>query len=316
VNGFGVAANHVHAMLVLPHHVLVLATHYGLFRSEDGGATWSEVAGGSNQPMYGLMTYSLGVSPVNVQRLYVLALPASQPYGTPGLYTSADEGRTWKLSLAAARVTASSLYLETPGNDAAGQVYIYLPDLGASGVRMSLDNGQHFSAVGALPFGSLLGLLAVPGAPGHLLAYGNDGVARSSDGGAHWQVLKGFTGSVSDMVAAGAHGPIYASGAAGIMVSSDGGMTFRVVDAKASYVSLAVSPLQWQMLYGKTGLATYRSADGGRTWNALPPLKGNLAILAVDPDSASHVYLSLSYPIALYRLGQGSAGWQSLTPSR
>jgi hypothetical protein len=124
VNGFGVAANHVHAMLVLPHHVLVLATHYGLFRSEDGGATWSEVAGGSNQPMYGLMTYSLGVSPVNVQRLYVLALPASQPYGTPGLYTSADEGRTWKLSLAAARVTASSLYLETPGNDAAGQVYI------------------------------------------------------------------------------------------------------------------------------------------------------------------------------------------------
>jgi photosystem II stability/assembly factor-like uncharacterized protein len=118
------------------------------------------------------------------------------------------------------------------------------------------------------------------------------------------------------MVAVGAHGPIYASGAAGLMVSSDEGTTFRVVNAKVSYVSLAASPLQWQVLYGKTGLATYRSADGGRTWTILPPLKGNLAILAVDPDSASQVYLSLSYPTAVYRLGQDSAGWQSLTPPR
>jgi photosystem II stability/assembly factor-like uncharacterized protein len=314
VNGFGVAANHVHAMLALPHHVLVLATHYGLFRSGDGGVTWSEVAGGSNQPMQGLMTYSLGVSPVDAQRLYVLALPASQPYDTPGLYTSVDAGRTWRLSLAAASVTSSSIYLETPGGDAAGQVYIYLPDLGASGIRVSLDGGQHFSAVGALPFGSLLGLLAVPGAPGYLLAYGNDGVARSADGGIHWRVLKGITGSVFDMVAVGAHRPIYASGAVGIMVSSDEGATFQVVNTKVSYVSLTVSPVQWQVLYGKTGLATYRSTDGGRTWKDLPPLKGNLAVLAVDPDNASHVFLSLSYPTAVYQLGPGSVVWRSLTP--
>src|ERR1700726_2227463 len=63
VNGFGSAANHVHAMLALPHNVLVLATHYGLFRSENGGATWKEVAGGLHQLMYSSMTYSLGVSP-------------------------------------------------------------------------------------------------------------------------------------------------------------------------------------------------------------------------------------------------------------
>src|SRR5947209_9684690 len=158
VNGFGVAANHVHAMLALPHHVLVLATHYGLFRSQDGGTTWREVAGGSNQPMEGLMAYSLGVSPVDAQRLYVLALPARQPYGVPGLYTSADGGQTWELSLAAASVPSSSLYLETPGNETAGEVYIYLPGLGAAGVRVSRDNGRHVSAVGTLPFGSLLGL--------------------------------------------------------------------------------------------------------------------------------------------------------------
>src|SRR5947209_10657657 len=71
VNGFGTAANHVHSLVVLPPHVLVLATHYGLFRSQDDGTNWQVVAGGSNQPMEGLMTYSLTYSSLNPQRLYV-----------------------------------------------------------------------------------------------------------------------------------------------------------------------------------------------------------------------------------------------------
>ncbi|HAT45077.1 MAG TPA: hypothetical protein DCS90_08225, partial [Ktedonobacter sp.] len=69
-----------------------------------------------------------------------------------------------------------SIYLEEPGNDTPDEVYIYLPDLGALGLRVSLDAGQHFSSTGTLPFGSILGLLAVPGAPGQLLAYSGDGL--------------------------------------------------------------------------------------------------------------------------------------------
>src|SRR6202162_4529156 len=88
VNGFGTAANHVHSLLVLPPHVLVMATHYGLFRSQDGGTSWKEVAGGSNQLMEGLMTYSLTSSSLNSQRLYVLTQPAVLPHsGIVGLYT-------------------------------------------------------------------------------------------------------------------------------------------------------------------------------------------------------------------------------------
>src|SRR5262245_8758553 len=72
VNGFGTAANHVHSLVALPDKVLLLATHYGLFRSQDDGANWTQVAGGSNQLMQGLMTYSLDHSNLNSQRLYVL----------------------------------------------------------------------------------------------------------------------------------------------------------------------------------------------------------------------------------------------------
>src|SRR2546430_14082198 len=80
VNGFGTAANHVHSMLAFPNHVLVLATHYGLFRSENGGTTWTKVAAGDNQLMQGLMTYSLGYSPLNPQRLFVLTQIAVIPH--------------------------------------------------------------------------------------------------------------------------------------------------------------------------------------------------------------------------------------------
>jgi len=157
-------------------------------------------------------------------------------------------------------------------------------------------------------------LLAVPGAPGQLLAYSGDGLARSSDGGAHWQVVKGINGGIEDMATAGPHSPIYASGDEGIFSSLDGGKSFKLVAPQINYASLTVSPLESRYVYGKTGLAVYQSSDGGRTWSALPHISGNLAVLTADPGNASMVYLSLSYPTAVYHLQQNRAGWHSLTP--
>lgn len=315
VNGFGTAANHVHSLVALPHHVLLLATHYGLFRSEDDGASWTEVAAGPHQLMEGLMTYSLVNSPLNAQRLYVLTQPVlNSPAGTVGLYTSADQGRSWKLAIAAASITTSNIFTVAAGNDTPDEVYIYLPDLGALGLKVSMDNGQHFSATGTLPFGRITGLLAIPGMPGQLLAYSSDGMARSADGGIHWEVIKGITGGIFGPATSGPHSPVYASGDAGIYISKDGGKTFALVNTQAAYGSLSVSPAQTQILYGRTGTAVYRSTDGGYTWNPLPRIAGNLGNLAVDPSNASILYLSLSYPTEVYRFTQTDATWSSLTP--
>lgn len=316
VNGFGTAANHVHSMLALPPNVLVLATHYGLFRSQDSGLTWKEVAGGSNQPIDGLMTYALTVSPIDPQRLYVLTLPVAKDHAAvPGLYTSADQGRTWQMAIATASLTQTSIFTEAAGNDTPTEVYIYLNDLGALGLRVSLDAGQHFSSTGTLPFSPINGLLALPGAQGQLLVYGSGGIARSADGGIHWQVLSGITGGVYGMTTAGPHLPIYASGDAGIFVSQDGGVSFKLVNTQASYGSLTASPSQPQLLYGKTATAIFRSTDGGHTWSTLPHISGNYQTLAANPTDPSQVYLSLSYPTAVYRLGSSGQSWLSLTPS-
>jgi photosystem II stability/assembly factor-like uncharacterized protein len=315
VNGFGVASNHVHSLLAFPPHVLVMATHYGFFRSEDDGATWKETAAGPGQPMDGLMTYSLTASPLDPQRLYVLTqLALGHAKGILGLYTSGDQGRTWKMSIATASITSGSIYTVAAGNDTPNEVYIYIPALGALGLRISLDDGQHFSTTGTLPFSSIFGVRPIPGAPGHLLVYGSDGMAYSTNGGNSWQVLNNITGAVTEVTTPGPNRPIYASGDAGIYVSQDGGASFKLVYSQASFFSLSVSPQSPQIVYGETAVAVYRSEDGGHTWSALPRINGHLTNLAVDPMDASRVYLSLSYPTELYDFGPDGNVWTSLTP--
>ncbi|HEV2579660.1 MAG TPA: hypothetical protein VGT44_02310 [Ktedonobacteraceae bacterium] len=315
VNGFGIAANHVHSLLALSSQTLLLATHYGIYRSLDGGATWQQETSGPGQLMAGLMEYAMTVSPLDPQRLFVLTQPAVPGYqGTPGLYTSADGGKTWKLSIASSSISSNYIFTEAAGNDSPDEVYIYLTSLGNLGLKRSLDDGQHFSGAGALPFDLIYGMAIVPGAPGYLFVYSSEGIASTSDGGIHWHVIAGINGGIEDMVIAGANLPIYASGDQGIYASTDGGKTFKLVYTQASYSSLAVSAQQPQTIYGKTGSNIYRSTDGGKTWTTLPHIGGNLAVLAVVPGHPSEVYLSLSYPTAMYQLNASGTAWTSLTP--
>ena len=316
VNGFGVSSNHVHSLLVPSSHVLLMATHYGIYRSQDSGATWQLVAGGPNQLMADLMEYSLTASPLNPQRLFVLAQPSAVPTkGIPGVYTSADGGITWKLAIADSTISSTYPYTATAGNDTPDEVYIYQRELGNLGLKRSLDDGQHFSTTGTLPFGSIFGILALPGEPGHLIVYGSQGIARTADGGIHWQVVAGITGGVQDMTIAAPHQPIYAAGDAGIYTSTDDGKTFKLVYNQHPYYSLTVPPQNPKILYGETGTSLYRSSDGGNSWTALPHLSGGTySALAVVPDNPSEIYASLSYPTAMYRLNASGTGWTSLTP--
>lgn len=315
VNGFGPATNHVHSFLAASPTVLLLATHDGTYRSQNAGKTWQQVSGGTGQPMQGLMDYSLTASPLDPQRLYLLTEAAiNQPQGIAGLYTSTNQGRTWQLTIPTARFSAGSIFFAVAGNEAPGEVYLYFPDQGAAGLKVSRDAGKHFTTAGPLPFSNLLGLLALPGAPGRLLVYGDTGMAQSTDGGKHWQSVQGINGGIIDLIATGPGRPLYADGDAGMFVSTDEGKTFLNVNAQVAYGALCGSTASPQTLYGKTGTAIYRSNDGGRSWQALPRIQGNLANLLVDPMDAQQVYLALSYPTQVYHFDRRRATWMSLTP--
>lgn len=315
VNGFGTGLNHVHSLIILPdaQQTLVMASHFGIFRSQDHGATWQETAAGPNQLMQGLMAYSLSYNPLNPQRLYVLTQIAVVPHaGVLGLYTSGDAGKTWQMSSTTASVTSSSIYTAQAGNDSPDEVYIYLNALGPKGLKVSKDNGVHFAQAGSqLPFGNILGILPIPNQPGHLLVYGNEGAALSSDGGAHWQVIKGLQDSIYEMTTAGVNRPIYARGGNGVYISHDKGQSFVQVTTR-SYASLAASPEQPDVVYGKLAVGIYRSVDGGKTWSQLPNVNGNRELMVVDPSNSDQIYLALSYPTEAYHFANNA--WQSLTP--
>lgn len=315
VNGFGTALNHPHSLLAFPDNVLVLATHYGLFRSADGGNSWSEVAAGPNQLMEDLMTYSLTSSPLDAQYLYVLTQPVTSSHkGTLGLYSSTDQGKSWRLAIPTTSLGKNNIFLAAAGNDSPQEVYIYLTEQGSSGLEVSKDGGQHFSSTGKLPFGSLAALLPLPGAAGELLAGSSDGLAHSSDGGAHWTLIKGIDGGIFSLSTSGPKSAIYASGDAGVYVSHDAGKTFSLIYSKSSLGSITIAPTRPQTLYAKTGTTIYRSTDGGRNWTTLPHINGNLYSLQADPTNPDRVYLSLSYPTQVSRYDQAGNKWTSLTP--
>ena len=319
VNGFGVAANHVHTLLSLPNHVLLLATHYGTFRSEDSGKTWRQVSGAGNQLMQGVMNFSLVASPFTTQRLYLLTQPQLSGHaagvGILGLYTSGDQGRTWRLVSKQTDFTTAldGVTFATVGNTTPDEVYIYVRTQSTHGLKISRDNGKHFSDTGTLPFGNITDMIAPPGVAGELLIYGSDGMARSADGGLHWQVLQSITSSIFTMATAGPRSPIYASGDEGTYSSRDGGKTFTRINNEYR-PNIVVSPSQPQTLYTHDETNVYRSANGGKTWDVLPAVKGNHSSIAVDTENAAQIFLSLSYPVEVYGLDQNNTAWTSLTP--
>jgi photosystem II stability/assembly factor-like uncharacterized protein len=312
VNGFGEAKNHGHSFIALPDNALLMATHYGIFRSGNDGSTWSEVAAGPGQIMESLMAYSLVSSPVDPQRLYVLTQPTTNTHqGTLGLYTSGDQGLTWQLAYSSEG--KNNIFTDVAGNDGANEVYIYQSEDGALGLKISTDAGKTFKSTGKLPFPDIHGVLAVRGVPGTILIYGDAGVARSTDRGATWQIIGGIQGSIFYAAASSANGPIYITGDSGVFVSKDNGKTFVLVN-NAFYPGLSASAQQPEVVYGKNARGIYRSNDGGKTWSALPTIKGNLQDLAPDPNNANILYLSLSYPSQAERYDQNTQQWSSLTP--
>jgi hypothetical protein len=272
--------------------------------------------------MQGVMNISLVASPFNQQRLYLLTQPAvGHATGVLGLYTSADQGRTWQLVNKTANFTAAldGIPFTVAGNDDPNEVYIYVRTQNVHGLKISHDNGQHFSDTGTLPFGNIQNMIAIPGAAGQLLIYGSDGIARSTDSGQHWQVLQAITSSIYTAVTSGPHSPIYASGDEGTFVSQDEGKTFKQV-GQDYHPQLVSSPLQPNVVYSHTYLHITRSSDGGKTWTDLPTLKsnnssaGSYSSMTVDADTATTVYLSISYPVEMYSINLGSTAWTSLTP--
>lgn len=316
---FGDQKNHIHAMVSLPGKPgqLLLATHYGLFRTTDGGQHWQKVMGGSGQLAQGLMTQYLTVSPLNPDRVYVEAitfadLPKSS--GVPGIYTSANGGATWSMLAALTSLPSPGVYYMAAGAQSEQQLYVYMQGLQANGLYETTDAGAHWQALGTLPDTQSLGLLVDPAKPGHLFVYSEAGLFASDDNGAHWLAAAGIKDGISKALLNGSM--VYASGDDGVFVSQDGGAHFTLTMQNLSFQFMSSSPTNAQSAFGISGSEMYQTTDGGQHWQdvKIPPSRLFFANLSVEPGNSREIYLGNSYPVTVYASSDGGQHWSQIAP--
>jgi photosystem II stability/assembly factor-like uncharacterized protein len=170
----------------------------GMYRSTDGGKTWSHVGLEDSQQIA-----RIRVHPSDSNLVYVCAL--GHPYGSNnerGVFRSRDGGKTWERILSRFDAGAIDLTFE-PGNPSV--IYaalwetrrppwsVYPPSNGPdSGLFKSTDGGDHWTEIRGNGFAAnpgRIGLAVAQSNPQRVYAVVDakeGGIYRSDDAGAHW----------------------------------------------------------------------------------------------------------------------------------
>ena len=263
----------------------------GVYKSLDSGRTWAAV-NGQGQELRGFGCENLVFDPATPGTLYVIDLDFN-PHRFEEVFKTADGGRTWTDT----GVSGISLALS-----AAGTLYLdqRLPS-GATRLLKSLDHGATWQAAPGAPdvVDSVMLASGAGAAPGPasetVLALGEQGLWRSTDGGASWSATS--DGMVAQSVGAldvAADGTLYfgvlfdqGRGGAGIFRGRVHGERLRRLTASGGE-QIVIDPLNPRAIYaGRTERIQQKSVDGGFTWSAVSFPQGNLV---VDPTSSATLY--------------------------
>jgi photosystem II stability/assembly factor-like uncharacterized protein len=252
-----------------------LASGDGMYRSDDGGATWKHIGLEDSRQISRIL-----VDPADARTVYVGVLGhAYGPNEERGVYKSADGGDHWQ------------------------RVFDKGPEVGIADIAMAASKPQILFAAtwnAHRPPWSTYAPLEGPG----------NALYRSTDGGAHWDTLVahglpigawGRTG-----IAVGADGRrVYATidcpGHSGLYRSDDQGDTWTLINADSRltsrawyFNSLTIDPTNADVLY-IPNIALYRTEDGGKTIHIVRGAPGgdDYHQVWVDPSNPSHLALGV-----------------------
>lgn len=266
--------------------VVYAGTNGGVFRSSDGGSSWTATNNGLG-PFY---VFSLAVDPHNSALVYA---------GTgSGLYVTTSGGASWRLLPVEAKPSqALALVVKI---DPAHPRILYAAT--GDGLFRSADGGAHWTERDSglptrFPF-EVVALELDPDHPGTLYAgvFNNNGidpfnpvplVYKTIDGGGSWTVLAGLrVFNLSALAHLSSTSTLYVATNTGLFATQDGGASWAL-RSSLFFRGLAVNPSG--ALYGDTATGeVVRSVDGGKTWSPLAPsappvFVGDSNAFALDP---------------------------------
>lgn len=297
--------------------VIYAATSHGVFKTTDGGASWTA----SNTGLAGVSVFSLAIDPKTPTTVYA---------GTFGnrVFKSTDAGQHWRpastgfaddtaLSLAIDPLNPATLYSGTTNSGTTTSssrtpTAAFFP---GRGVFKSSNGAEAWAAANpGLPPAIVTAVALAPSNPAVLYAGTNvAGVFKTTNGGLSWTAANAGINSsdISDVVVdpdnpnvvyVGIEGcSAGCSSPAGVFKSTDGGTTWvssnlGLMD-DLQVVALALDPTNTRVLYAGTRFdGIFKSSDAGASWSSInPALTGTLfAIvhfsLVTDPVNAGTVY--------------------------
>src|SRR5262245_34291159 len=263
----------------------------GVYRSTDGGATWTHLGLNDTQQIGDVV-----IDPRDPDRAYVAAIGhAFGPNAERGVFRTTDGGRTWK----------KVLFL----NDSTG------------GMDLTIDPSNP-----RILFASMWKFQRTPWGMNN--GGGRSGLWKTTDGGDTWKELtfnpgipKKPLGKIGISISPARPNRIYASieapdSSGGIFRSDDGGDTWDLTsgDQKWSvrpwyYSAVTADPTDENTVY-VMNLQVWRSVDGGRTFSMVRVPHGDTHIMWVDPKDSKRLIngndggATISY--------DGGATWSSI----
>ena len=152
----------------------------GLFKSMDGGETWTNISAKKGLPKGVWGVVNVAVAPSNTDKVYAMVENAKG-----GLYMSEDAGESWVLTSGDNNIRQRAWYYNTVFVDPKNEDLVYCPNVQ---FMRSMDGGKTFKAV-ETPHGDHHDLWIDPEDGKRMIIADDGGAQISLDGAASWSTL-------------------------------------------------------------------------------------------------------------------------------